>query len=325
MRLVPGGGPSLQDGCWTEAKAPPEADGDGSGKYLVDAINLRTSFRKFAIAHLQRLRRGGKLKLGGSLEYLQCDDAWDAMIEELGGLEWVSHIEAPRDQSSRPEHVVRYLTRYLTGGPISDQRITAADDSEVTFLAREGKTVGGEDIQVPYTLPTAEFIRRWCLHIQPDQLTKSRYFGGWSNTLQEAYLERCAAALEAAGVGLANEIDFDVKSLEESEPECGRETLVCEHCGGESLRLSKEIDKPSWKDVFRAGSEACPAWYRESLELDDRRLWDAAMGEGYSDWYDEYLKSGIEGARTADRGPPEATQLCLPGIELGSSFEIDSF
>jgi integrase len=72
----------------------------------------------------------------------------------------------------------RMLTRYLTGGPISDYRIMAADTESVTFLAGAGRTVGGEDVQAPCTLPRDEFVRRWCLHIQSDQLTKTRYFDG---------------------------------------------------------------------------------------------------------------------------------------------------
>ncbi|WP_261344217.1 IS91 family transposase [Stieleria neptunia] len=168
--LVPGAGPSLVDGSWTESKAPAAAGYDDDRKYLVDAINLRRSFRKIAVAHLQRLRKNGKLQLDGSVEYLRCDEAWDTMIDQIESKEWVSYIEPPPTESSSGEHVVRYLTRYLTGGPISDHRIIAADDQEVTFWAREGYTTGGESIQVPLTLSTAEFICRWCLHIQPNQL-----------------------------------------------------------------------------------------------------------------------------------------------------------
>jgi len=55
---------------------------------------------------------------------------------------------------------LKYLARYLTGGPISDSRIVSADEREVTFLAREGTTPGGEAKQVPITLTTPEFTRR---------------------------------------------------------------------------------------------------------------------------------------------------------------------
>jgi hypothetical protein len=321
--LVPGGGPDLSDGSWAAATAPVIAGYDDDRAYLVDAINLRRSFRKFAIAHLQRLRKGGKLKLGGSLDHLRCDDAWNSMIEAIDEQEWVSYIEPPPHESSRPEHVVRYLTRYLTGGPISDGRILAADDEKVTFLAREGKAVGGERAQVPCTLTTTEFVRRWCLHIQPDQLTKTRSFGGWSNTRVDGYLEQCCKALDAAGVELESEsaIEFGPTLGENTICEAEPCRLRCEHCGSESLRMVNEIEKPSWSSVFSRRSECSPGWYRESQEIDDLRFWDAAMGEGFSDWYAWYLKSGIESAREAKQrvGPfhpvDAATQLTLPGIE----------
>ncbi|MDX1929529.1 MAG: hypothetical protein SFV81_23580 [Pirellulaceae bacterium] len=41
----------------------------------------------------------------------------------------------------------------------------AADTNFVTFMAREGKQVGGERRQVPVTIPTLEFVRRWCENI----------------------------------------------------------------------------------------------------------------------------------------------------------------
>ena len=333
--LVPGGGPSLLDGSWTEVTAPQvdgasadgtSADGTSEGrKYLVDATNLRTLFRKFAIAHLRRLRRAGILRFGGSLEYLHSDDAWESLLDDLASVDWVSHIEPPPNERSRPEHVVRYLTRYLTGGPISDHRFIAANDNEVTFMAREGETVGGDRRQVPHTIPTAEFVRRWCLHIQSNQLTKTRYFGGWSNTRKEGYLECSAIALDVAGIGVEDEIDFDPKSFDASLGEFEGDGLVCEHCGGESLTLIKTLDKPSWKVVLSPASEACPRWYVKSRELDDRQFWDAAMGSGFSDWYDWYLKSGVESAREQVTEPGgRATQLSLPGLEESGNCEMHS-
>jgi hypothetical protein len=46
------------------------------------------------------------------------------------------------------------------------------------------------------------------------------------------------------------------------------------------------------------------------------------MGEGFSDWYDRYLKSGTESAREPEedpRGPP-ATQLYLPGLSEAGNY-----
>ena len=58
---------------------------------------------------------------------------------------WVTYIEPPPPESSQPSDIVKYLARYLTGGPISDGRMVNYLDGQVTFQARTGKTHGGSD------------------------------------------------------------------------------------------------------------------------------------------------------------------------------------
>ncbi len=70
--------------------------------------------------------------------------AWDVLVAHLSSLEWVSYLRGPPAGSNGPNDLVRYRTRYLTGGPISNSRIVAADEHEVIFLAREGTKRGGE-------------------------------------------------------------------------------------------------------------------------------------------------------------------------------------
>jgi len=301
--VVPGGGPSLDDSSWRTSRRPGSST---TGDYLVDAINLRTAYRKIAISHLKRLYKCGELKLEGEFSHLQDAAQWKTFIAELESKEWVSYIEPPPQANSKPEHVVRYLARYLTGGPISDARILEADEHQVTFLAREGKTTGGEEIQVPVTLTTEQFVQRWCLHIQPDQLTKTRYFGGWSNTLRRNYLQRCQALNRNP-------------ALPQGHPDSGDgrddESTICPHCGEALLRMISRTPRPSWKELLNQRSEHCPSWYRQTLIDEERTFWDNLMGEGYSDWYDEHIKSPLEVARATPR-PSPPIQLTLPGICL---------
>ena len=133
--------------------------------------------------------------MGGKFAYLNSDENWEAFVRNLASTQWVAYIQPPPSESSRANEVVNYLTRYLTGGPISDHRITAADHRHVTFLARQGEKTGGERRQVPVTLERDDFVRRWCLHIQPDQLTKTRYLGGWSGQHRATYMARCRELL----------------------------------------------------------------------------------------------------------------------------------
>jgi hypothetical protein len=155
---------------------------------------------------------------------------------------------------------LKYLARYLTGGPISEGRIIAADKDEVTFWAREGKTPGGDNQLVPITLPTIEFTRRWCLHILPKGYTKTRSFGGWHNRRRDPYLERCAILLEAIDAPLPEDaLEFNVWL----DPSAGEQDEVprevCPLCGC-ALRLIDAREQPSWYDVMNSPSR--PSWYK---------------------------------------------------------------
>ncbi|MEZ6086788.1 MAG: transposase [Pirellulaceae bacterium] len=116
---------------------------------------------------MKSLRESDNYWGGGKFAYLSSDENLEAFVRNLASIQWVASIQPPPSETSRANEVVNYLTRYLTGGPISDHRITAADDRHVTFLARQGDKTGGERQQVPVTLKLDEFVRRWCQTFSP--------------------------------------------------------------------------------------------------------------------------------------------------------------
>ena len=231
----------------------------------MDAVTLRRAYRDHLLAGLDRLREKNQLKLEEEFQYLREDHEWGAFLRKLASTEWVSYIEPPARQANGKacpaEQVVKYLSRYLTGGPISDARVIAADESEVTFWAREGKTPGGDDHCIPITLSTCEFTRRWSLHILPKGYTKTRRFGGWSNRRRETYLERCAILLEATSIPLSpHAIEFSPELLQEDDSGDGQceDDEACPLCG-RPMRLLNRVDKPSWLDILTSAYR--PRWY----------------------------------------------------------------
>ena len=314
--LVPGEGPSLSGDQWKKATPPPEST-NGTGFYLVDAERLKDNFRRAFLLRLRRARQAGKLRLGGRHAYLQSDENWQAMIRELESQTWVAFIQPPPTRESQAKHVVKYLTRYLTGGPISDHRIVDADREEVAFLAREGNRVGGERKQIPVTLSTKEFTQRWCQHIQPEQLTKVRYFGGWSNPKVTHYAQQCGELTQAMQPHEGSVADIQ-DSIVASVPD-----TICQHCGSERMVAMSSVIKPSWKELLGYGSVAAPAWYVRVRNEHDRRFWDALMGEGYNDWYLETLQESAKEAEAQVRQSLQfrrPTQLSLPGFGTSESY-----
>ena len=337
--LVPGEGPAIDSGethgsTWKQA-APPAEHKNSDGHYLVNAANLKAAFRKRAIARLQWLRKKGKLKLGGKYESLRNDDEWDAFIEKLESKTWVVFIQPPPTETSSAGEVVNYLTRYLTGGPISDYRITAADEQSVTFMAREGTRLGGERKQVPITLSLKQFIQRWCLHILPGQLTKTRYFGGWSNNRRDKYMARCRASLKQLGRlepdhQAEAETEYDAAALPNGSDRTlpgatearSSPALKCAHCGSDSLALVSETPKPSWREVFWRENETCPAWYATLQREEHRLYWIAEYGK---DIYDCYMQSWVESAKEKTTPAQPDLQPYLPGLTLVQSYETIPF
>ena len=207
------------------------------------------------------------------------------------------------------------LRQSATGGPISDYRIVSANRQSVTFLAREGKQVGGCRTQVPITISTQEFTQRWSEHIQPDHLTKVRYFGGWSNSQVGQYMRRCHDLSSATTRATAAEPDS--QDADRQPPD-----LVCESCGSGRMVLQSESSPPSWRELLGYGSSASPAWYAALRDESDRIFWDGLMGEGFNAWYLETL---IESAKEAEVQPPPPIQLHLPGFAPPDPSLLNSF
>ena len=256
--VVPGGGPSLRNPQqWKRATPPPHERPDRW--WLVDADDLRHAFRACFLSGLRKLHAQGKLKLDGDWSYLQDEASFDAFLAPLAAKSWVTYIESPPAATSRPEGVVKYLARYLTGGPISDRRLVEYDGREVTFTARVGKTHGGSDETEQVTLPAAEFVRRWCLHILPSGFTKTRRFGGWSSWHRERYLTECRTQLGLDGSADGELIDEHPGIVDPTTEIGDPPGKPCPTCG-EALERLGIVHRTSWRDIF--SSDSRPAWYR---------------------------------------------------------------
>jgi len=63
--------------------------------------------------------------------------------------------------------VVTYLARYMRGGPLKNARLVAYDGARVTFTyrARQEEADAGPASPQRMTLPVADFLQRWLLHV----------------------------------------------------------------------------------------------------------------------------------------------------------------
>ncbi|QDV23080.1 Putative transposase [Aureliella helgolandensis] len=248
--VAPGGGPALEGDEWMTSKHP---DPSYRKPYLVNVEELGRVFQRRFMYGLRRLVRQGELKLEGEWSKLHDPAELKRWCQELQTTDWNVYVEGPQHGQSKPAHVLKYLTRYLTGGPIGDTRILRDEDGWVQFLARS-KDKGRPQRVEPVELRGTEFVRRWALHILPKGFIRSRRYGGYHTTKSQAYLQRCRELLPPDTVKIEEEPKTPPAG-ERTEPECP-------HCHVPLESISK-TPRPSWKQVFeievyRSAAIYCP-------------------------------------------------------------------
>ena len=256
--MVPGGGLSIDGKRWVHSHHKTQRR--RRKPYLVDNKLLSCRFREKFIASLKRLHGKGKIRftppqLPG--EYALSFDEW---ADRLAMRHWCVYIEPPPEKNSKPADpkcVLKYLAHYMSGGPISDQRLISHDGGQVTFWARSKNKQTGNKPQ-PFTLPGREFVRRWAMHILPKGFTRSRAYGGFSNHHRKNYLRCCRALLKLSESGSEPaEPDPMTGDQDETEPE---PTKACPHCQ-RPMVCTGSLGRPSWRDLLTEYA-TCPLWYQ---------------------------------------------------------------
>lgn len=252
--LVPGSGPSLDGQRWIECPMTRRTRSKPARPFLVDNKVLGQEFRKCYLRKLNSLHRRGKLKLQQNLASLQDPQTWNSCLDSLTEHDWCVFIEPPPTNESTPDHVLKYLARYMTGGPISDHRLVSCENDIVTFMARS-KDKQKPQQQVPEKLCAVEFTRRWSLHILPKGFTKTRCYGGYSGRYRKSFIALChqlhpqPCADERQSAAPESEVELKPEQHCDVENILDQRAPTCPHCQQKMTPVS-ETPRPSWRDLF---------------------------------------------------------------------------
>ena len=87
-----------------------------------------------------------------------------------------------------PEHALRYLSAYTHRVAISNHRLVAVEDGNVTFRWRDSAHGNKKKLM---KLPVDEFLRRFLLHVLPRGFVRIRHFGFLANRRRASLLSIC--------------------------------------------------------------------------------------------------------------------------------------
>ena len=214
--IVPGGGLALDADRWVPCKP---------GFFLSVRV-LSRLFRRRFLEELERAHRDGQLQFFGEHVDLADADAFADWLMPLRQCEWVVYAKRP---FAGPEQVLAYLSRYTHRVAISNSRLVALDDRGVTFRWKDYRTKGRTRNKT-MTLATAEFMRRFLLHVLPSGFHRIRHYGLLANarrkenihTARELLHQRAPPPVAESSVGGADHGSH-------------RPTFLCRHCGAPML------------------------------------------------------------------------------------------
>jgi hypothetical protein len=104
--------------------------------------------------------------------------------------DWVVYSKPP---FGGPEHVLRYLGAYTHRVAISNRRLIALDNGNVSFRWRDSAHGNRKRFM---KLAVDEFLRRFLLHLLPPGFVRIRHFGFLANRQRSESLPLCFRLLE---------------------------------------------------------------------------------------------------------------------------------
>jgi hypothetical protein len=165
--VVPGGGLSLDGSKWIACRP----------RYFLTVEVLSALFRRLFLEMLVAAQHAGRLQFFGDHARLADKAAFKAYLAPLREINWVVYAKEP---FAGPRQVLRYLSRYTHRIAISNRRLLSADENRVTFKYKDYRIEGPARYKT-MTLATAEFIRRFLIHVLPKGFHRIRHYGLLAN------------------------------------------------------------------------------------------------------------------------------------------------
>ena len=184
---------------------------------------LSRRFRRLYLAGLASLYAQGHLTLLGRCRKLAELQPWRQFLADVRDKDWVVYAKEPLRE---PQHVLKYLARSTHRVAISNHRLVAFENGQVTFRSKDYQR--GHRLRT-LTLEAVEFLRRLMLHVPPRGFQRIRHFGFLANRVRQAKLTQCRALLGHATHPLAQTAARDLKPPEEPSGEPGTQCPVCQH------------------------------------------------------------------------------------------------
>ena len=172
------------------------------------------------------------------------------LLRQLGDKTWNVRIQ------ERYEHgrgVMLYLSRYIKGGAITQQRLVNASPEQVIFAYKDHRDKQHKTM----TLPQTQFIERILWHVPETGQHIVRHYGLYSHQ-GRGKRNRCRTFLnQAPEQDKIDPVDWQRFMVEQGKPaagtctQCGQALVRCVSIAPLKQRLKNSINKCQWRDLVQ--------------------------------------------------------------------------
>jgi hypothetical protein len=222
--VIPAGGLSPNNKAWVSPR----------NRFFLPCGVLRRVFRGKFISGLKRAFRENKLYLPGDLQFLADKKTIGAFLRVLHQHPWVVYAKPPFGGAN---HVLNYLARYTHRVAISNQRLVALSDGNVTFRWKDYAHGNQQKL-----MTVEEFLRRFLLHTLPRGFVRIRFFGYMANRRRAALLPICREL-----IGASSELGKSDTAKIDDQP-----TWLCPRCSGPMVVIQRlTAEQITWESFRR--------------------------------------------------------------------------
>ncbi|MDZ4164221.1 MAG: IS91 family transposase [Smithellaceae bacterium] len=210
--IVTGGGLSSDGSRWVSCR---------KGFFLPVRVMSALFSGKF-LDHLKSCFKRGDIVFPGSICHLKEPDDFETFRKQFYQKKWVVYCKPPFDGA---KGVLQYLGRYTHRIALSNNRILAIRDGNVSFLWRD---YADDNRKKTMTLKADEFIRRFLLHVLPERFVRIRHFGLLANRSRKDNIAACRKIMGSKMIAKEN------AKLETWQEQllriCGIDLSICPAC-----------------------------------------------------------------------------------------------
>src|ERR1700722_10486678 len=212
--VVPAGGLSRDHARWIRSHP----------RFFLPIAVLRRVFRGKFVASLKSSFERRQLHLAGELAPLTHPKFFAAWLRPLFRKDWIVYSKPP---FGGPEYVLQYLGRYTHRVAISNHRLIALVDSQISFRWRDSADHNRQKVM---TVSRDEFLRRFLLHLLPKGFVRIRHFGFLANRRRATTLPLCFQLLRSAPAPQA---------IQQACTASANDLWFCPKCGGPMAAIER--------------------------------------------------------------------------------------